>query len=365
MWDMYELECVESEPGDPEHLCAQWRDPSNCQYFPDCGWDARALHCVQISDLHGAPPVTPYGRGTGMGTGFGSGFGPFANNYNSYGGYDSGTAANPQFNGGGTYSSHTCDEYYKPTQCSQNFNDFAKCVWDKFANRCYEQNLDQLCEAMPYPEQCRSTEGCGWELINSHGLCVVCNEVQPSNLHFVQGCASYQNPYTVTTHGYASNTYSGSSYGNIECEDYASPSQCDGRDYYGASCYWALISNRCEMVGYLMRPEHVRICKNFRHEERCSNDEVCRWKKQQGTCLARSSYAIERALSHSRGQNNWLTSRHRISSQHQPPTWTTLFSFTTLGVLVGIAAACFKFRRRKQSDLSESLTSEEAFDASA
>ena len=50
LWDAQEFECVSSEPGDPDHICAQWDQIRDCSLYPQCSWDMTEQKCVQGSD---------------------------------------------------------------------------------------------------------------------------------------------------------------------------------------------------------------------------------------------------------------------------------------------------------------------------
>jgi len=59
MWDADERECIESMPGDPEHVCAQFSAPGRCRQSPMCFWDLAEYKCVQFSDANLNFPVFP------------------------------------------------------------------------------------------------------------------------------------------------------------------------------------------------------------------------------------------------------------------------------------------------------------------
>jgi len=334
MWDVDERECIESSPGDPEHLCAQWSDPENCQYFPDCGWDAPSNRCMQNSDLPALPfSPSPFNNQPFGDIGFGGPFGGFSD-FNA-----------PMGRNGYTYRDVACEEFYSQIDCEGHFFELSRCVWDRRSYYCYEQNMEDVCDTEINRETCKAINGCGWQSFGEGATCAVCNEVNPHQRNRVQGCGSDN----------AGGGYPGAhqlqpqyGYGTIECEDFRSPSQCDGKNYYGASCYWAIIGNRCQMAGYLMSPRNAFVCRGYRIEGVCKENLFCRWKPHEATCIARSQYSIDQR------QRNILRRSHH-QTKHAPP-WL-LPSALSVGLIAGcLLSLCFKFRRRKmEGELSQAL----------
>eukprot|EP00493_Phyllostaurus_siculus_P001199 UN01207 len=55
-WDFEVRKCIESNPGDPEHVCASLVSADECSQHPMCRW--QLFHCVQFSDYE--PMIPPF-----------------------------------------------------------------------------------------------------------------------------------------------------------------------------------------------------------------------------------------------------------------------------------------------------------------
>jgi len=247
MWSVSNSKCVETTPGDLEHVCDQYADATACAAEAGCGWDQEGK-CVQGSDLDGGNRGTTDGSNTGGNTG---------------GTTDGTTGETTDGNTGGTTDGNTgettvtgetiepdCEMYTTSADCNGKTHEGKVCYWSVEGNECEEAaagDPEHMCPTLLTQTDCDANAVCGWQSVTSTCLSVDDYEA--------------------------------------DCEMYLTPTDCNGKTHEGKSCYWN--NEECQEAA-AGDPEHV--CGTYAEQSQCVEDSRCGWNDVETRCMDFQDY---------------------------------------------------------------------------
>jgi len=320
MWDAYDRKCVESEVGDPDHICRQYINPAECNGNHLCSYDNAERKCVQFSDS--PVPVLPRPVPGNPTNGFPSRPVPgipangFPNRLPPSTSTTSGSSnsAPPPFPPHGL--AMDCEYFRSPTTCSGKFHEGKTCLWSVEKNSCIESepgDLEHICGQYATPGPCRAEVGCLWgpenkcEQASEYGIVT---PPRPSTPISPSGgrpplptnpSSSSSNPRPnfggSGSSGSASSNprpiFGGPTSGSRpvfppipgltgDCEIYRSPSSCMGKFHEGSQCYWKAEKREC-IAGEIGDLDH--ICAQFGSPAQCQGHPGCSYDSNERKCV--------------------------------------------------------------------------------
>jgi len=330
MWSMEKMSCIESTPGDLEHICGQYGTPQSCRHKLGCVWGTE-MKCEQGSEyglptgiMSLLPQILPYLKGD--------------SNSNNNGNTQSGTgSSNESVNTDSSSPSQVnprpiprpprphfpmitpngdCEIYVTREMCMGKFHEGSQCFWRAEDRQCVGGevgDMEHICGQFMGPMECRSRAGCLYDAPER-----VCREAadvmetpffpspgfRPPNPTINGGSYtpgtgpiySEGNRETsnsgISSDSASSNTNTNFNSGfsphrpspgllNADCETFLTSQTCRGKFHEQSQCYWSVEAREC-IEGEIGDMQH--ICGEYAIPSSCSKKRGCGWEAKEHRC---------------------------------------------------------------------------------
>lgn len=374
MWDAQEFECIESAPGDPEHICASLSDPVSClAKTPLCFWQMTKLRCVQMSDSGLDFPLLPpiaigslinniptnqsitidvpaMAVGTNSAAASPSPAAPIAP-------VTPAAPIRPMIPLGGD-----CDLFITPSMCNGKFHEGKQCMWDFQERICKASAIgdpEHICASIPSPPSCMSNPGCAWNGM----FCVQMSDFEPAFPLLPVPGAPHPHPKPTTNHRHktpapvpqlSNNGMLGPIIRDPEhvCDQFLDVSSCNNEP----ACGFDISEARCVQISDLETPPlpfmpvpgllRSTLCSKHYSVTECVGDEFCGWDQVESRCLKQAS-----VVSSTRSMATSDTSE----PASKPPSALLLFAVAFLSTSLGIFAYHTLSTAREKKQQSRSV----------